>query len=154
MNGSDLRLPEALAIDYLEESFHYVIVGGGTSGLVAASRLTEDLNTTVLILEAGSDKVDDSPIKTPGLVVALWDNPEFDWQFKATPQNALNGRTIAHPRGKTIGGSSGINVGLMAYPSKSGLDSWEKLGNRGWELYKSATLLSKIPHLHAILEGG
>ncbi|KAL8840950.1 MAG: hypothetical protein Q9176_003522 [Flavoplaca citrina] len=110
MNGSDLRLPEALAIDYLEESFHYVIVGGGTSGLVAASRLTEDLNTTVLILEAGSDKVDDSPIKTPGLVVALWDNPEFDWQFKATPQNALNGRTIAHPRGKTIGGSSGINV--------------------------------------------
>ncbi|KAL9034668.1 MAG: hypothetical protein Q9180_005275 [Flavoplaca navasiana] len=132
MTDSDLRSPEALNIEYLEESFKYIIVGGGTSGLVVASRLTEDPNTTVLILEAGSAKVYDSRIKTPGLAVALWDNPEFDWQFKTTPQNALNGRTIAHPRGKMIGGSSAINVGLVAYPSQFGLDSWEKLGNKGW----------------------
>ncbi|KAL8884246.1 MAG: hypothetical protein Q9215_007666 [Flavoplaca cf. flavocitrina] len=114
MTDSALRSPEALAIDYLEESFKYIIVGGGTSGLVVASRLTEDPNTTVLILEAGSDKVNDSRIKTPGLAVALWDNPEFDWQFKTTAQNALNGRTIAHPRGKTIGASSAINMDQSA----------------------------------------
>ena len=47
-------------------------------------------------------------------------------------QDGLNGRTVAHPRGKTLGGSTAIHVGLMAYPSKSGLDSWEKLGNKGW----------------------
>ncbi len=50
----------------------------------------------------------------------------------AVEQRGLNGRTVAHPRGKTLGGSSAINVGLMVYPSKSGLDSWEKLGNKGW----------------------
>ncbi|KAL8992385.1 MAG: hypothetical protein Q9169_007143 [Polycauliona sp. 2 TL-2023] len=64
--------------------------------------------------------------------MALWDNPEFDWQFETIPQDALEGRSVAQPRGKTLGGSSAINVGLMAYPSKSGIDSWEKLGNKGW----------------------
>ncbi|KAL8866443.1 MAG: hypothetical protein Q9198_008888, partial [Flavoplaca austrocitrina] len=47
---------------------------------------------------------------------------------------ALNGRPIAHPGGKTIGGSSAINVGLKAYSSKSGVNSSEKLGNRGWNV--------------------
>ncbi|KAI4271793.1 MAG: hypothetical protein L6R38_006771 [Xanthoria sp. 2 TBL-2021] len=134
MTDSSLPLPsiETSSIECLAESYDYIIVGGGTSGLVIASRLTEDPNVTVLVLEAGSDKLHDSRITTPGLAVAMWDDPQFDWQFMTTPQDELNGRTVAHPRGKTLGGSSAINVGLMAYPSKSGLDSWEKLGNKGW----------------------
>lgn len=47
-------------------------------------------------------------------------------------QAALNGRTVAHPRGRTLGGSTAIHLGLMTYPSKAGIDSWEKLGNKGW----------------------
>ncbi|KAL8847231.1 MAG: hypothetical protein Q9221_007718 [Calogaya cf. arnoldii] len=132
MADSIVPSTEASSIESLKESYDYVIIGGGTSGLVVASRLTEDPTVTVLVLEAGSDKVNDPRIFTPGLAVALWDNPEFDWQFKTTPQDGLHGRIIAHPRGKTVGGSSAINVGLMVYPSKSGLDSWEKLGNEGW----------------------
>ena len=73
-------------IDGLAESYDYAIVGGGTSGLAVASRLTEDPNVTVLVLEAGLNKLDDSRISTPGLAVATWDNPEFDWQFMTTPQ--------------------------------------------------------------------
>lgn len=77
---------ETSSIDYLAESYDYAIVGGGTSGLAVASRLTEDPNVTVLVLEAGSNKLDDSRISTPGLAVTTWDNPEFDWQFMTTPQ--------------------------------------------------------------------
>ncbi|KAL8646383.1 MAG: hypothetical protein Q9210_006172 [Variospora velana] len=115
-----------------KDSYDYVIAGGGTAGLVVASRLSEDPNVTVLVLEAGADRLSDNRITTPGLAMTTWDNPDFDWQFMTTPQDALNGRTVAHPRGKTLGGSSAINMCLMTYPSKSGLDSWEKLGNKGW----------------------
>lgn len=77
---------ETSSIDCLAESYDYAIVGGGTSGLAVASRLTEDPNVTVLVLEAGLNKLDDSRISTPGLAVSTWDNPEFDWQFMTTPQ--------------------------------------------------------------------
>lgn len=70
----------------LADSYDYVIAGGGTSGLVVASRLTEDPTVTVLVLEAGADRLSDSRITTPGLALTTWDNPDFDWQFMTTPQ--------------------------------------------------------------------
>lgn len=44
----------------------------------------------------------------------------------------LNDRRLGQPYGKTLGGSSAINLGMAIYPSKSGFNSWEKLGNPGW----------------------
>ncbi len=70
----------------LADSYDFVIIGGGTSGLVVASRLTEDPNVTVLVLEAGADRLSDSRITTPGLALTTWDHPDFDWQFMTTPQ--------------------------------------------------------------------
>lgn len=68
------------------EKFDYIVVGGGTSGLVVATRLTEDPNVKVLVLEAGSNRLDDPRIVTPGLAASLYDDPEFDWCFMSTPQ--------------------------------------------------------------------
>ncbi|KAL8704848.1 MAG: hypothetical protein Q9201_002007 [Fulgogasparrea decipioides] len=132
MDGVKTANTERASTEGLSESYDYVVVGGGTAGLVVASRLTENQDVTVLVLEAGADRLGDSRITTPGLALTTWDNPDFDWKFMTTPQDGLNGRTVAHPRGKTLGGSTAINVGLVAYPSKSGVDSWEKLGNKGW----------------------
>ena len=68
------------------EKFDFLVVGGGTSGLVVATRLTEDPDVKVLVLEAGSNRLDDPRIVTPGLAASLYDDPEFDWCFMSTPQ--------------------------------------------------------------------
>ncbi len=67
-------------------AYDYVVVGGGTAGLVVASRLTEDPSTRVLVVEAGSDHSKNPLVLTPGLVAALYGNAEYDWNFSSVPQ--------------------------------------------------------------------
>lgn len=66
--------------------FDFVIVGGGLSGLVVATRLTEDENIRVLVLEAGADKTEDLRIKCQGLALSTYFDPEFDWCMVTEPQ--------------------------------------------------------------------
>ena len=66
--------------------YDFVIVGGGTAGLVLANRLTENESVSVVVLEAGSNHIKDARITVPGLSSALYDDPEFDWSFKSVPQ--------------------------------------------------------------------
>ncbi|KUJ10689.1 alcohol oxidase [Mollisia scopiformis] len=114
------------------EVFDYVIIGGGTAGLTLAARLTEDSAVQVAVLEAGEKRFDDPHINIPGLMNTLYSDENYDWNFKTTPQPGLNGRTLAWPRGKVLGGSSAINFMMVAHPSRVDLDNWEKLGNPGW----------------------
>ncbi|ETS78728.1 hypothetical protein PFICI_08581 [Pestalotiopsis fici W106-1] len=112
--------------------YDYIVVGGGTSGLVVASRLTEDENVRVLVLEAGANRLDDPKITIQALAVSTYGDPDYDWCLTTEPQVGLHNRRLAQPLGKTLGGSSAINLGMVIYPSKSGFDSWEKSGNPGW----------------------
>lgn len=80
------QYPDTSSVLNLRDSYDYVIVGGGTSGLVVASRLTENPNVHVLVLEAGANRLKDPRITTPGLALATWDNPDFDWEFMTIPQ--------------------------------------------------------------------
>ncbi|OJK01625.1 hypothetical protein ASPACDRAFT_77338 [Aspergillus aculeatus ATCC 16872] len=110
----------------------YVIVGGGTSGLVLAARLSEgDSARSVIVLEAGKNLVDDPRVQTPALWTTLMGS-EADWQYQSTPQAALGDRVIKEPQGKLLGGSSGINGQAFVAPTKAGIDGWEKLGATGW----------------------
>lgn len=68
------------------ESVDFIVVGGGQSGLVVASRLSEGPRRTVLVIEAGSNRKGDPRIDTPGLMTTLYDDPEYDWKSMTIPQ--------------------------------------------------------------------
>lgn len=70
-------------------TYDYIVVGGGTSGLVVATRLTEDPDVRVLVVEAGADKSADPLVLTPALGTSTVGNPDYDWAFRSTPQVSL-----------------------------------------------------------------
>ncbi|CAK5270668.1 unnamed protein product [Mycena citricolor] len=114
------------------KSFDYVIIGGGTSGLTLAARLSEDPALSVLVIEAGSANLDDPALLLPWNMGSQLGNPDYDWVFSTKGQESLGGRPVSFNRGKGLGGSSAINFYAFHLPHRSDVDAFEKLGNIGW----------------------
>src|ERR1700738_5190540 len=115
----------------LDGDFDYIVVGAGTAGCIVANRLSADPRNRVLILEAGGN---DNWIwfHIPvGYLFAIG-NPRSDWMFKTEPEPGLNGRALAYPRGKVIGGSSAINAMISMRGQAADYDHWRQLGLTGW----------------------
>lgn len=115
--------------DSLLQSYDFVIVGGGLAGLVLAARLTENLKTTVLVLEAGDsgDPVRDRINSPSGAYTASLLYTTDDWQYKTVPQPQAANRIFDWPRGKVLGGSSAVNAMYLVRPSAIEIDAWASL---------------------------
>jgi choline dehydrogenase len=108
-----------------------VIVGAGTAGCVLANRLSADPTISVLLLEAGG-KDSWIWIHIPVGYLYSQNNPRTDWCFRTEPEAGLNGRALAYPRGKVLGGCSSINGMIYMRGQREDYDQWRQLGNRGW----------------------
>ncbi|TCD67934.1 hypothetical protein EIP91_011798 [Steccherinum ochraceum] len=118
--------------EFLAAKLDYVIVGGGTAGLVVATRLSENPNVIVGVIEAGKYHEREPKVNVPGMGGQAINDPDFDWSFRTVSEKYLNGREVMQSRGKGLGGSSMINILAFVRPGKVELDAWEELGNPGW----------------------
>jgi choline dehydrogenase len=111
--------------------YDYVIVGAGSAGCVLASRLTENPEIQVLILEAGPPD-DAAEIRIPAALSTLF-KTTYDWDYQTVPQQRAGDRAIYWPRGRVLGGSSSINAMIYIRGSRYDYDTWrDDYGCTGW----------------------
>jgi choline dehydrogenase len=120
----------------LQPAYDYVIVGGGTAGAVMASRLAEDGNRTILLIEAGGYPTTDPNIDVPLFADIVRSSGQFDWRYMTVPQkHACKGHvdqvSIWHS-GKGLGGTSNINYMLYLRGNRHDYDEWASNGAQGW----------------------
>ena len=112
-------------------TYDYIVVGAGSAGCLLANRLSADPRNSVLLIEAGG-RDNWIWLHIPvGYLYAIGDK-RADWRFRTEREAGLNGRDIAYPRGRVIGGCSAINGMIYMRGQAADYDGWRQLGLEGW----------------------
>ena len=127
------------------ESTDFIIVGSGSAGSVVASRLSENENYQITVIEAGGS--DKSPlIQMPAALSYPMNMKKYDWGYQSEPEDHLGGRRLATPRGKVLGGSSSINGMIYVRGHPMDFDNWSKLGAHGWSYADVLPYFKRMEH--------
>jgi choline dehydrogenase len=113
-----------------EIDYDYIVVGAGAAGCAVANRLSEDPDTSVLLLEAGGR--DWSPLIHVPVGFTKLTSPRVNWGFETVPQAQLNNREMWYPQGRTLGGGTSINAMIYIRGQAEDYDRWRDAGNEGW----------------------
>ena len=115
-----------------DNTFDYIIVGGGTAGSLLANRLSADASKRVLLIEAGQ-KDNYHWVHIPVGYLYCIGNPRTDWMYETEPATGLNGRSLRYPRGKVLGGCSSINGMIYMRGQSRDYDQWAQItGDEAW----------------------
>jgi len=122
------------AIEYMG-TFDVVIVGAGTAGCLLANRLSANPSVKVALLEAGGGD-DILRVRVPGNSLDCIGSPLTDWGFVTETEAGLNGRSLAYPRGRVLGGCSSINEMVYLRGQREDYEGWRAGdgygANPGW----------------------
>ncbi|EPQ50282.1 alcohol oxidase [Gloeophyllum trabeum ATCC 11539] len=115
------------------KTYDFVVVGGGTGGSVVATRLTENSNTSVLVLEAGPSNRGILNATVPFYGFYITTGTEIDWNYTTTAQPGFGGRSVISRAGHVLGGSSSVNGMIWV---RGSVADWNHLanvsGDPGW----------------------
>ncbi|WP_062232721.1 GMC family oxidoreductase [Aureimonas sp. N4] len=129
--------------------YSHIVVGAGSAGCTLANRLSADPKNSVLLLEAGgSDRY--HWVHIPVGYLYCMGNPRTDWGYATEAEAGLNGRRLAYPRGKVMGGCSSINGMIYMRGQAADYDRWRQLGNAGWGWDDVLPLFLKSENHHAL----
>ncbi|ORY25063.1 GMC oxidoreductase-domain-containing protein [Naematelia encephala] len=112
------------------KTYDYVIAGGGLTGVVLASRLSEDTGRSVLVIEAGYNEEDNSDVSDASKyqnAFGTW----IDWAYQTVPQASADNQPQTMRSGRALGGSTTINGMAFSKPHSFQIDALEQLGNTG-----------------------
>lgn len=110
--------------------FDYIIAGGGSAGCVLASRLSEDRNVKVLLIEAGGS--DNHPLFRIPAGFARMTKGIASWGWSTVPQKHMQDRVFWYTQAKVIGGGSSINAQVYIRGNAQDYDLWAQSGCAGW----------------------
>jgi len=150
--SSSKLISDPSALSGLE--FDYIVVGGGTAGCVLASRLSEDPNVSVLLIEAGKTNAGVLQSQIPLACPSLFKGT-YDWNLETVPQPALGNAKSFWPRGKMLGGTSSINAVMYHHCAPSDFDEWGRLtasapeGSPKWSYEAMRPYLMKSENFNA-----
>lgn len=135
----------------MKRSYDYVIVGAGPAGCVLASRLSEDPQRSVLLIEAGGGRP--SLFRTMPLGLPfVYQNARVQWNHHSGPEPELSGKTIEEKAGKLVGGSSAINAMIYNRGNPMDYQGWaSEVGLADWDW---AHVLPYFRKLETFSEGG